>query len=68
MHKKRQSNQQCLFAPLGPTCVNAARKMLLRFTPGGMIVCVCLCVAFYVTQSMTQFFFLNFFGEKNFAF
>jgi hypothetical protein len=35
MRKKRQSSQQCHLAVLGPTSVKAARKMLVKLTPGG---------------------------------
>jgi hypothetical protein len=29
-----QSSHQCLFALLGPTCLKAACKMLMKLTPG----------------------------------
>jgi hypothetical protein len=32
--KKRQSRHQCLFTLLGPMCVKAARKMLMKLTTG----------------------------------
>jgi len=34
MCKKRQSSQQCHLAFLGPTSVKAARKTLVKWTPG----------------------------------
>jgi len=35
MRKKRQSSQKCHLALLFPTCIKAARKMLVKLTPGG---------------------------------
>jgi len=43
--KKRQSSHQCLFARLGSACAKAARKMLVKLTPGVNFTNV-LCAAF----------------------
>jgi len=49
MRKKRQSSQQCGLALLGPTSVKAARKTLVKLTPGH-----CICHQLYHTENLNN--------------